>query len=70
MERTFNTPLQRVLFEEGRRQNWLAARVGVHESAMSRYVNGLHPSEDLKAQIAQTLGRNVDELWPSVEVAA
>lgn len=60
------TPLQAVLREEGRRQSWLAERVGVHESEISRIVNrGLIPSDAVKQSIADALGKSVDELFPA-----
>ena len=59
-----STPLRRVLESEGRRQSWLAAKVGKDPADMSRIVNGMVPSEPTRAAIADALGRHVDELWP------
>ena len=64
------TPLRRALREDGRKQVWLAERVGATEPLMSRWVHGLIPPDDKREAIAEALGRNVDELWPSTEVAA
>lgn len=58
------TTLKRVLDEQGRRQNWLAEQVGVHESHISRIVNGLHCNDATQRKIACALGRDVHELWP------
>lgn len=61
---TPTTPLGRILREEGRKQSWLAERVGIDPAQLSRIVNGLHAPEATRRAIADTLGRNVDELWP------
>ena len=61
----YRTTLQRILREEGRRQDWLAAQVGVHESHISRIVNGLHCPDDLKQRIADALGRDRAEVFPA-----
>lgn len=66
MSETYKTPLQRILREEGRKQSWLADRVGCDEAHISRIVNGLHPSDATKHLIADALGRDVDDLWPAV----
>jgi lambda repressor-like predicted transcriptional regulator len=53
--------------DEGRRQTWLAARIGKHESEVSRYINrGLIPDEDTRQAIADALGRQPSELWPDL----
>ncbi len=67
---TPQTPLGRILREEGRRQSWLAERVGVDQATMSRYVHGLHIPDDKRRAIAEALGREISELWPESEVAA
>lgn len=66
------TPLRLALLHAGRTQRSLAEELGVSEPVMSRYVNGLHPSDDLKDRIARSLGRTVESLWPEVteDVAA
>lgn len=58
------TALKRHLEETGRRQRWLAERVGIHESQLSRIVNGMHCDEATQAAIARELGTTVDELFP------
>ncbi len=63
---TPQTPLGRILREEGRRQSWLAERVGVDQATMSRYVHGLHVPDDKRAAIAEALGREISELWSEV----
>ena len=65
------TPLQSLLLEEGRKQAWLARKLGVSPSEVNRWVRGLHvPEERTRRRIAQLLDRSVDELWPGTEVAA
>jgi transcriptional regulator with XRE-family HTH domain len=62
---TYRTPLQRIIVEEGRRQSWLAERVGISQSRMSLIVNGLHVDDDnLRTAIAEALRRPVDEIFP------
>jgi hypothetical protein len=60
------TPLQRVLREQGRKQIWLAERVGIDKRWMSFYTRGLVPPPETKEKIAAELGVTVDELWPQV----
>jgi transcriptional regulator with XRE-family HTH domain len=64
------TPLKRVLREDGRRQNWLAEKIGVDQATMSRYVNGLHVPDDKRRAIAAALGRDLADVFPQSEVAA
>ena len=65
------TPLKRILDEEGRRQDWLARQLNVDESAVSRWVRGVHvPSEPNRRAIAEALGRNVDDVFPPEPIAA
>lgn len=66
------TPLQRIIREEGRKQSWLAEKVGIDQASLSRIVNGLHADEATRTAIADALGRQVDELWPDAgeQVAA
>ncbi len=67
-----DTPLKRILQEEGRRQTWLAAQIGVRPDQLNRWVHGLHePIDATKQAIAEALGRPVDDLFPDlVEEAA
>lgn len=64
------TNLQRVLLEEGRKQSWLAGKIGIDQASLSRIVNGLHADERTRAAIADALGRHPDELWPSADAEA
>jgi transcriptional regulator with XRE-family HTH domain len=58
------TPLKRILMEDGRKQNWLAERVGIDEPRLSRIVGGkLHADEDTQEKIAAALGRKVSEVF-------
>ncbi len=52
---------------EGRRQSWLAERIGKDQAEVSRYINrGMLPSEETRHAIAEALGREVAELWPDI----
>lgn len=66
------TPLRRVMRDQGRTQKWLAAQVGTDSAQISDYCRGVHlPQASTRLAIAKTLGRHVDELWPDqAEVAA
>lgn len=64
------TRLGEILEAEGRKQSWLAERVGVDPATLSRIVNGLHPADDTRAKIAAALGRTEAELWPEHTDAA
>lgn len=58
------TPLKRILVEEGRKQNWLAERVGIDEPRLSQIVGGKRDaSEDMQEKIAAALGRKVSEVF-------
>lgn len=66
-----DTPLKRILDDEGRRQTWLAARLSeilkrpIDRSEVNRWVNGVHiPEKATRDAIAEALGRTVDELFP------
>lgn len=59
------TPLKRVLDEEGRRQTWLADRLGVDSRQVWNWVHGLHqPEQATRDRIAEILGRTTEELFP------
>lgn len=64
-----STPLKRVLLEEGRKQSWLAEKVGVDQPTLSRIVRGLHCDAETRTKIADALGREVQELWPEPQAA-
>ena len=64
------TRLGRILRDEGRRQQWLADRIGVDKVTMHHYVHGRHVPDDRKVAIAEALGRSVDDVFPSEQVAA
>lgn len=67
MPPTYITELQRVIHEEGRKQSWLAGKVGIDQAYLSRIVRGLHCPDDLKRAIADALGRKPADLWPGAE---
>lgn len=63
-----NTPLRQVLEVDGRRQTWLAERLGVDPRQVWGWVHGLHiPSLETRVRIAELVGREVHELWPDDE---
>ena len=66
------TPLKRILFDEGRKQSWLASQAGLDQATLSRIVNGLHCDDPTRAKIAAALGRSVGEVFPedAADVAA
>jgi ribosome-binding protein aMBF1 (putative translation factor) len=60
------TVLKRIMDAEGRRQSWLAAKVGQNQSEISKIVKrGLVPDLEVQVAIADALGRKVEELWPA-----
>ncbi|HWT22400.1 MAG TPA: helix-turn-helix transcriptional regulator [Solirubrobacteraceae bacterium] len=60
-----NTPLKQALDEDGRRQQWLADRLGVDKRQVWGWVHGLHvPADETQAAIAAALHRDVNELFP------
>ncbi len=67
------TPLKSILLAEGRKQSWLAERVGIDQATLSRIVNrGLHCDQAMQARIADALGRPVADCFPdgTAEAAA
>lgn len=44
------TGLAQTLQEQGRHQRWLARKLGVHESMVSRIVAGERPASEMQAQ--------------------
>lgn len=58
------TPLKLAIVASGRSQKDLALELGLHESQLSRIVNGLETDAGTRYAIADALGRDVDELWP------
>lgn len=59
------TPLQMAIFEDGRSQRDIAAAAGIGETYLSKIVNGHPVGDGTAASLADTLGRTVDELWPT-----
>jgi transcriptional regulator with XRE-family HTH domain len=68
--RSFDTRLERLLFEEFRSQAALARALGMDRRRMHLVVHGIRPTEDEAKAIAEALGREISELWPESEVAA
>ena len=59
------TLLAQVLRDQGRKQRWLAERIGTHESLVSEWVNGRRTiSEHRARQIASVLGVPFYLLFP------
>jgi ParB-like chromosome segregation protein Spo0J len=57
--------------DEGRRQSWLARRIGKDQAEVSRYINrGLIPDEPTRVAIADALKRDMAELWPDLYAEA
>lgn len=66
MRARLNTPLKQALDADGRRQTWLADRLGVDARQVWGWVHGLHvPGQATQNRIAEILGRDVADLWPS-----
>lgn len=64
------TRLGFILWDEGRKQIWLADRTAIDKARLSNIVNGLHPSNDEAVAIAEALGRKVDDVFPDLAVSA
>lgn len=59
------TPLKLAIVMAGRTQRDVAAAVGMDEVQFSKVVNGQRtPRVDVAVAIADSLGRDVSELWP------
>lgn len=66
MSRTPRSPLDAALIAQGRKARWLADRLGVHESEVSRWRAGIHmPEQATRQRIMELLGRT--DLWPPDE---
>jgi transcriptional regulator with XRE-family HTH domain len=63
------TPLRLAIAQSGLTQREVADAAGLHESRLSRIVNGLHCDEATREAIARALGRHVDEVFPPAEAA-
>jgi len=69
MGATFDTRLQRILFEEFRSQAALARALGMDRRRMHLIVHGIRPTDDEAQSIAEALGRGSSELFGEREVA-
>jgi hypothetical protein len=67
MERArLDTPLRKILNDEGRSQAWLARKIGTDARQVWGWVHGLHlPEPAMQTAISEALGRAVEDLWPS-----
>ncbi len=62
-----DTPLKRVLDEQGRRQSWLAEQIGSTPQQVNKWVGGLHvPAEATRTAIARALDVPEADLWPAL----
>jgi plasmid maintenance system antidote protein VapI len=62
----FNFELLKSIKEEGLNQREFAKIVGVHESIISRIINGTWNIDHMrKIKFAKVLGKNPEELFPS-----
>lgn len=60
-----DTPLKRIMAEEGRTQAWLARRLNVKPQTVWSWIHGIHePEQATRETIAEALGRTTEELWP------
>lgn len=64
------TKLGLILREEGRKQSWLARRLGVDESVVSRWVHGHRVPDDMRPLIAEALSRKRSEIFDEEPAAA
>lgn len=65
------SPLDAIMTAQGRRNDWLADRIGADEAQVSRWRSGKHvPVEATRELIARTLDTSVDDIWGADEVAA
>ncbi len=59
------TPIARAIFEAGKLQIVVARRAGIHETRLSKIVNGHVPAnEDEQKALARVLRRPRHELFP------
>lgn len=62
----YPTRLKEILETEGRTQSWLARQLGCTRSMVCEWASGDHmPLEATCEQIARTLGRTVDDVFPN-----
>lgn len=59
------TPLKIAIVQSGRPQREIAAEAGMHESHLSRIVNGLHADDATWERLARVLGRRIGDIQPS-----
>jgi transcriptional regulator with XRE-family HTH domain len=61
----FTTELERILEEQGRRRDWLAARIGCSPALVTMVAKGQRrPSPEFRAKAAEALGIDPTELFP------
>lgn len=58
------TRFAEVMEEEGRKYVWLSEQTGIKRQALSNYANGLHVPRAKRQLIADTLGRDVEDVFP------
>ncbi len=62
MNQRTKTPLGIALFQDPRFNYEIAAAVDLDPAELSRYANGLHPSEATWQKLAKELNRNVEDI--------
>lgn len=62
--------LKAILDDEGRRQSWLAERIGKDAAEVSRYAKGMVPPEGTRQAIADVLRRAPADIWPELYAEA
>ena len=55
--------LKEILEEKGIKQSWLADKVGIGNSHLSRIIHGVLPRLDLAYKIAEALDLTVYDIW-------
>jgi transcriptional regulator with XRE-family HTH domain len=64
------TRLKLAIVASGRPQKDIAAELGIQESTLSRFANGLHVPVDQRAAIAVALGTTEADLFDESKVVA
>lgn len=62
---TAKTRLAEILDDEGRKQSWLVERTDISRTTISLYVKGLPCPQHHRDLIAEALGREIDDIFPS-----
>lgn len=61
----YRVELKAAIVDEGRRQNWLADKVGVDPAILSHWIAGNRsPNAEQRKALAKLLNRKVKDLFP------